>query len=194
MQDLIKYIEECIESHEHYSEKQDDFHSGMAQMARQILSYIKSRDFDPRNIIKFKEIEDYTFQDIYDILSAECSKHRYSICETYPYLLQLPSAIKPTIDSFNQLKDYIESHEPVLQLRSFKDESLVFKRILDIDWNSSVYCVVSENKWFIRINLEYRLDKDFESEAAAENYLLDLMNSYNAFERRLLNGECDTGQ
>ena len=192
MQDLINYLNSCISHNEYFSKTKDDFNAGMAQMARQILNYVNSRDFDPRSSLKFKEIKDLSFQDIHDLLSMELEKHQYSICETYPYLLQLPATIKPMMDSYKMFADYYKSVEPILKLKNYKTNLIEYKSLFDLVLDTDIYNVTSSNKWHIRINIQYYLDRDFDSKKEAEDYLDLLLNQYHC--RRVSNEECNTSK
>ena len=70
----------------------------------------------------------------------------------------------------------------LISIRDHKGKLMV-KDILDIDFDMYVESV--NNKFIIRINHQYRLDEEFDSERAAEDRMLQIAGTRNKLEEDL---------
>lgn len=72
----------------------------------------------------------------------------------------------------------------LLNLRN-KNNKLVIKDILDIDFNMSVK--EKDGKYRIAVNNSYYFDEDFDNEKDAEKQMLKIADSRNSLENELRN-------
>lgn len=70
----------------------------------------------------------------------------------------------------------------LINLRN-REGKLIVKDILDIDFDMSVE--EENNKYVININHQFKLDGEFESEEAAEEWMIHIADSRNKIEAEL---------
>ena len=71
----------------------------------------------------------------------------------------------------------------LIGLRNRRTNELVFKDMLDIDFDMSV--IEKDNLYFVKINRQYILPDAYSSRTAAENEMMQIAASRNSLEMEL---------